>query len=103
MCNFDYMDTVNYTPEGSRTFLAVRLVRLGDINVKAVSGLISNCKKKRDTDQIHKDRLRVFLVGIMNLFKSERILFMVPTIKIKDVKKVAKKFEARERQCRDIP
>ena len=59
-----------------------------------VSGLISDCKKKRIGIRSMKVDREFFSVGMINLLESLKILFMVPAIKTKGVKKAVKEFES---------
>ena len=55
----------------SRAFLAARLVRRGDANVDVVSGLISDCKKKRIGIRSMKVDREFFSVGMMHLLEQD--------------------------------
>ena len=98
-CDFNCLATANCTTDGSRAFLAARLVRRGDANVDVVSGLISDCKKKRIGIRSMKVDREFFSVGMINLLESLKILFMVPAIKTKGVKKAVREFESGTREA----
>ena len=98
-CDFNCLATANCTTDGSRTFLAARLVRWGDANADVVSGLISDCKKKSEGIRSMKVDREFFSVGMINLLESLKILFMVSAIKTRSVKKAVKEFESGTREA----
>lgn len=97
--NFNCLATANCINAGSRAFLAVWLVRREDTNVKIVSGLVADCKKRGVMIKSIKLDREFFSVDIIDLLESEGIPFMIPAVKTKGVKEAVKEFEKHKRDA----
>lgn len=88
--NFNCLATANCINEGSRAFLAVRVVRRINTNAEIVSGLIEDCRRKRIKLNWLKVDREFFSVDVINMLKDKKVSFMVPARKTKGIKKAVK-------------
>ena len=91
-CAFNCLATANCTIDGSRAFLAIRLVWRVDDNADVVAGLIRECRSRGVMIRSLKADREFFSTSVTNMLDAGGIEHQMPAVKATGVKRAAEEF-----------